>query len=159
MNIIDRTILDALSAEAASLSRRRKNLNLHTALEDPIQRLCNAVEPGTYVRPHHHVSGRWELFMVLRGVVRVLTFAEDGHVLTADVMGPGQDTVLIEIPGNTWHSMVSLQPGTVFFEVKPGPYSPASDKDFAAWAPREGEPRAVALEAWMQTAQPGDQWR
>ena len=28
----------------------------------------------------------------------------------------------------------------VCFEIKPGPYARANDKDFARWAPREGEP-------------------
>ena len=27
--------------------------------------------------------------------------------------------------------------------MKPGPYSQANDKDFAPWAPREGEPGAA----------------
>ena len=30
------------------------------------------------------------------------------------------------------------------YEVKPGPYSAANDKDFAPWAPREGEPGVAA---------------
>jgi cupin fold WbuC family metalloprotein len=159
MTIIDSTLLDALSAEAAGLPRRRKNLNLHASLEDPIQRLCNAVEPGSYVRPHRHAPDRWELFTALRGLIRVLTFADDGRVLNVLLLGPGCDAVLAEIPGGTWHSLVSLQPGSVFFEVKPGPYSPVGDKGFAAWAPGEGEGRAADLEAWMRTAEAGEVWR
>lgn len=158
MRIIDQAALDALSAEARGLPRRRKNFNLHAALEDPIQRLCNAVEPGTYVRPHRHDGGRWEVFTVLRGAVRVLTFGDDGRVESATFVGPGQDATLIEVPGGTWHSMVSLETGTVFFEVKPGPYSPMADKDFAAWAPKEGAGRAADLEAWMHTADIGAAW-
>jgi hypothetical protein len=38
--------------------------------------------------------------------------------------------------------MAVLTPHVVCFEVKPGPYSAANDKDFAPWAPREGDPRA-----------------
>ena len=35
-------------------------------------------------------------------------------------------------------------PDTVIFEVKPGPYDAATDKEFAPWAPPEGDPRAHA---------------
>ena len=37
--------LRGLSAEAARSPRRRKNLNVHPVLEDPVQRLFNALEP------------------------------------------------------------------------------------------------------------------
>lgn len=158
MKLIDAATLDALSAEAAAAVRRRRNLNLHPELADPVQRLCNAVEPGTYVRPHRHDGGRWELFTVLRGAVRLLTFDGDGRVAGATLLGDGHAAVLAELPGGTWHSLVSLVPGTVFFEVKPGPYSPAADKDFAAWAPAEGAAGAADLEAWMRTAGAGERW-
>ncbi len=57
MKRIDIAALRTLSAEADALPRRRKNLNLHETLDDPIQRLCNAFEPGTYLRPHRHTAG------------------------------------------------------------------------------------------------------
>ncbi len=57
MKRIYNAALRALSAEAATSPRRRKNLNLHETLDDPIQRLCNAFEPGTYLRPHRHTAG------------------------------------------------------------------------------------------------------
>jgi len=34
--------------------------------------------------------------------------------------------------------MVALAPDTVILEIKKGPYSAMSDKDFASWAPEEG---------------------
>ena len=51
LKIYTAALLDALSAEAIRLPRRRKNLNVHPVLEDPVQRLFNALEPGTYARP------------------------------------------------------------------------------------------------------------
>jgi hypothetical protein len=36
-----------------------------------------------------------------------------------------------------------LSDHVVCFEVKPGPYSAANDKDFAPWAPREGDTGAA----------------
>ena len=41
-------------------------------------------------------------------------------------------------------TIAMLSEHVVCFEVKPGPYSAANDKDFAPWAPREGDPEAGA---------------
>ena len=54
----------------------------------------------------------------------------------------GRDAIGVDIRPGVWHSMAVLTPHVVCFEVKPGPYSAANDKDFAPWAPREGDPRA-----------------
>jgi cupin fold WbuC family metalloprotein len=157
MKILTRELLATLSAEAAASARRRKNLNLHPQLSDPIQRLCNAFEPGTYVRPHRHPeAGRWELFVVLSGAATVLCFADDGTVgarIELSVAGPNFG---VEIPAGAWHTIASCAPGTVLFEVKPGPYTALTDKDFAAWAPAEGEAVCARFENWYRVARPGD---
>jgi cupin fold WbuC family metalloprotein len=157
VKLLTRDRIRELSAEAATLPRRRKNLNLHAELADPIQRLCNAFEPGTYVRPHRHPdANRWELFVALTGSVVVLTFEDNGTVrerVTLSAAGPG---IAVEIPAGTWHTLAADAAGTVLFEVKPGPYEPLTDKDFALWAPAEGDPRCAAFERWYREARPGD---
>lgn len=149
--------LDALSAEAARLPRLRKNLNVHPGLEDPIQRLFNALEPGTYARPHRHArDSGWELMVVVRGAFAVLFFDDAGRILTRVDLRANEGACAVEVPARAWHCVVSLAPGTLMFEVKPGPYSPVEDKDFAAWAPPEGDPWAPAWVGWFETALPGD---
>ncbi len=54
-----------------------------------------------------------------------------------------------------WHSLVALAPNTVLFEVKPGPYRPTGENDFATWAPKEGAPGADAFVEWMAHAAVG----
>lgn len=157
MKVIDREGLRALSARAAASPRRRQNLNLHPALADPVQRMLNAFEPGTYVRPHRHAEpGRWELFLALAGSVAVLSFDEAGRVTGRLTLAAGGPTLGVEVPPGTWHGVVALEAGTVLFESKPGPYRALTDKDFAPWAPPEGDPRAAELEAWMRGARVGD---
>jgi hypothetical protein len=34
-------------------------------------------------------------------------------------------------------------PDTVLYEVKPGPFTPLTDKDFAPWSPRDNSPDAA----------------
>jgi len=45
----------------------------------------------------------------------------------------------------------------VCYEVKPGPYLQANDKEFAPWAPREGDPDAARyLEELVRAATPAN---
>ena len=52
----------------------------------------------------------------------------------------------IELAEGTFHSLVALTPNAVMFELKQGPYVPASDKDFLAGFPLEGTSEASRLE-------------
>lgn len=150
---VDAAALRALAAEAAASARRRRNLNLHPSSADPVQRFLNDFEPGTYVRPHRH-RDRWELFVLVQGSAAVLTFDDGGCVRERVVLGADAARV-VEIPENCWHTLVSLVPGSVLFEVKRGPYQPAAT-EYAPWAPAEGHPGAPALERRLVTAQPGE---
>jgi cupin fold WbuC family metalloprotein len=157
LKLIDDALLHGLSERAAGTARRRVNHNLHPALGDPVQRLCNAFEPGTYVRPHRHTqAGRWELFLALIGRAAVLVFDGDGRVQRRVVLDAGGPVRGVELSAGTWHTVVSLDPGTVLFEVKPGPYEALTDKDFAPWAPAEGEAAAARFETWYRSAAPGE---
>ena len=45
---------------------------------------------------------------------------------------------------------VPLEPGSVIFEAKAGPYEPVSEAERAPWAPLEQSPEAPAYLAWMR---------
>lgn len=157
LKIIDETLITRLSAQAAATPRKRLNHNLHPTLDDPIQRLCNAFEPGTYVRPHRHPQvGRWELFLALHGRAAVLLLDEGGTVLERVELDGAGPVRAIEVPPGAWHTVASLAGGTVLFEVKSGPYEALTDKDFAAWSPREGEAGAAALVRRFESVRPGE---
>ena len=60
-------LLDKVVKEAQASERRRMNFNFHQ-LEDPANRMLNAIEPESYIRPHRHLEPpRDEAFFVLRG--------------------------------------------------------------------------------------------
>ncbi len=50
--LINNSLMDALSDGVRHSARKRKNLNFHFGGADLLQRMLNAFEPGTYVRPH-----------------------------------------------------------------------------------------------------------
>jgi cupin fold WbuC family metalloprotein len=157
MKQIDNTLLDSLTSKAKESPRKRAHHNLHPRLEDPVQRLCVAIEPGTYIRPHRHAAPETcEVFLLLRGSAAVLFFHDSGAVSERVVLSARGPVFAAEIPENTCHSIVSLESGTVFFEVKQGPYAQPKDKNTAGWAPEEGQPAAVRFVEWYRTAQAGD---
>ncbi|PLY02406.1 MAG: cupin fold metalloprotein, WbuC family [Desulfuromonas sp.] len=143
MKIIVNRDLDALSLSARSAERLRKNLNLHDSYTDPCQRLFNAIEPRSYVRPHRHADPpKPETFLVVRGEFVLVIFDDHGECVDLIQLRAGGDRVAVDLPPGVWHMVIALQPGTIFFETKPGPYLPVTDKDFAPWAPEEGSPEA-----------------
>ena len=157
-SIITHEALETLSGKAQTVARLRANLNVHPQLEDPIQRLFNAMEPGTYVRPHRHArKNGWELMMCIKGAFSILLFDDSGTVLNRIDLASDSGNLAVEIPAFAWHIVVSHRPGTVMFEVKPGPYTVVDDKDFAAWAPPEFDPSTERFRLWYATAQAGDQ--
>lgn len=157
--VIGGDALAGLIETAKSLPRLRKNYNIHRDLNDPVQRLYNAMEPNTYVRPHRHQGGnRWEFFQIVSGRAAILTFDEHGVVCEKIELSGTGPNFAVEIPGNVWHTVVSLETGTVLFEIKQGPYQAVSDKDFAPWAPKEGVPEASNVIHWLCNANPGDVW-
>jgi cupin fold WbuC family metalloprotein len=158
MNIVDAARLTELRQAAEAGPRRRSHLNLHDDLSDPIQRVVIALEADTYVRPHRHAEPKWELFALLEGACTVVTFDAEGTVTDRVDLSP-TGARLVQIPVGVWHSVVALTGGTLVLEVKPGPYVAVTDKDFAAWAPAEGEAGADSLCRWMQeVAAAGTRW-
>jgi cupin fold WbuC family metalloprotein len=147
------------SADARRNARRREILVLHEGDHDPLQRMLNAIEPGSYIRPHRHVEPpKAEGLVVLMGSVGFVTFDDSGapepdsFVLLSRPAG----VLGVDYRAGLWHTFFALESGTVVYEVKPGPYDSETDKEFAPWAPEEGADASVAylerLEAEFRTA-------
>jgi cupin fold WbuC family metalloprotein len=68
MKILNSALLADLTAQAQANPRLRQNLNLHADYDEPCQRLLNAIEPGSYIRPHRHLTDpKPECFIGIRG--------------------------------------------------------------------------------------------
>lgn len=144
IQILNQTMLQALSAEAKTNPRLRKNLNFHTSNEAQCHRLLNALELGTYVQPHCHLSAeKDETLVVVSGKIGVLIFDAEGAVLQSLVLAAGSENFGIHIPVGCFHSMVALAPDSVFFEAKAGPYVAITERERASWAPAENDPAAL----------------
>ena len=148
--VVDAALVAQKARDAAVNPRKREIHRFHAADAETLHRMVNAMQPGTYVRPHRHLTPpKAEAFMVLSGRVGFIAFDEAGHFGREDcvVLDRDQGALVVDVVAGVWHTIVALAPDTVAFEVKPGPYSPLSDKDFASWAPAEGTPESLAYMA------------
>jgi cupin fold WbuC family metalloprotein len=137
MKQITSSMCDEWVAMAGRASRLRVNYNIHEQLSDPVQKLFIAAKPSSYFRPHRHPL-RSEFALVIRGRFDVLVFNDEGIVTERIVIGADTDAFGLEIPADVWHTWIPRDDSSVFFEVKQGPYDPATSMQFAVWSPEEG---------------------
>ena len=123
MKVIDKNLLDRVSSEAKESARLRMNYNFHQSLEDKCHRMLNALEPGSDIPIHRHPD-KDESFVVLRGKVRSTTYNDDGTVIESVVLSQEDGLYGVDIPKGVWHKLESLEPGSVVFECKEGPFVP-----------------------------------
>ncbi len=141
---IDNRFISGIMEEARKSGRKRKNYNFHKVPEDTLQRMIHGMEPDTYVQPHKHENpDKREAFVILKGRVVMVEFDENGLIVDYIVMNHESGNFGADIQPGTWHTLICLEPGSVVYEVKDGPYNPSDDKQFAGWAPREGDPDAL----------------
>lgn len=143
MKLINKATLDDLTRQAQVSPRKRQSKNYHPLLSDRLQRMLNAFEPGTYVRPHRHWDmQKREVFVILRGRLLVIFFDDAGNVTDRVILDAAQGNHAVEIAPDEWHLATALKSGTVVYEIKDGPYDATTDKQFAPWAPDENDPLA-----------------
>ena len=153
MKILGDDLFADLSQKAAANPRRRQHLNLHADYGEPCQRLLNAMEPGSYIRPHRHLTDpKVECFLGLRGRFALILFDDEGHLRQILRFGPLEENAGADLPPGVWHTVVSLESGSIFFETKPGPFNPLTKKDLAPWAPEEGSPEAAGYLQFLELA-------
>ena len=124
--IIDKTLLDSVTAQAKSSPRLRMNFDLRNSPDDGSQRMLNAIEPGTVMPIHrHHASS--ETVICIRGHFEEYLYDENGELIETIDMRPGG--AIVNVPAGQWHNLKSLESGTVLFEAKDGPYEPLGEDE------------------------------
>lgn len=126
---INNTLLASLTEQAKSSPRLRMNMDLRNSPEDTSQRMLNAIEPGSVIPIHRHKKTS-ETVVVLRGRVVEEFYDENEHscISTYEIYPTGP-TCALNIPAGIWHTLRSLESGTVILEVKDGAYEPIQDCD------------------------------
>jgi cupin fold WbuC family metalloprotein len=141
IQLLDSELFEELLERARKSPRLRTNHNFHGSMEDNPHRFLNVMLKGTYITPHRHRNPpKAESFLVVNGELAFFTFDDSGQIAGVHVLG--RNPIGIDIQPGVWHTLAVLSDHAICFEVKPGPYSVLNDKDFATWAPREGDPNA-----------------
>lgn len=145
--LISAELFETVADLAAASPRRRMNHNFHEAADDNPHRFLNVLLRGTYIRPHRHTAPpKSETFLVLEGVADVILFDGAGSITERYSLGvetPEGRVWGIDLHPGVWHTVLPRTARVVCFEVKPGPWEPATDKEFAPWAPGEDSPSAA----------------
>ena len=115
--IITSEILDELTEKAQTSPRLRIGMDLRNGPDDLSQRMLNAIEPDTMMPIHRHKDTS-ETCVCVRGHFEEY-FYDDNGVLTDTIdMVPGG--VVLNIEKGQWHSLKSLESGTILLETKDG---------------------------------------
>lgn len=127
--IITQTLLDSLTSQARSSDRLRMNYDLRNSDSDQSQRMLNAIEPGSIIPIHRHHSTS-ETVVIIRGHAQELLYDKSGHNVEEVVdLIPEGEMVAINVPQGQWHTVRSLESGTIIIECKDGRYEPMNSCD------------------------------
>ena len=138
-----------LLLEASNSERQRQHRNIHKSYDENCQRLLNAIELDSYIQPHRHLlDPKPETLIAILGCFALYIFDEFGRV--ENIIKIGSEKYLptlatcvgVEIPPKSWHTIVALEPNSILFEMKSGPFDPSRAKELAKWAPSEDSPSA-----------------
>ena len=125
---ITKEVLDELTAKAKSSPRLRMNLDLRNSEEDTSQRMLNAIEPGSVVPIHRHRTTS-ETVVCLRGWLVEEYYDDQKNCIESIELMPNSPVVGVNIPAGQWHTVKSLESGTVVLEMKNGKFEPLKDED------------------------------
>ena len=126
--IIDKQLLDTISAQAKASSRLRQAYDLRNSENDNSQRMLNALEPGTIMPIHRHRTSS-ESITILRGKIAMHFYDDKGNLTEDVVMESNGNCPMVQVEKGQWHSLEVLEEGTVVFEAKDGRYEPLAEED------------------------------
>ena len=126
--VIDKKLLDNLTAQAKINPRLRQSFDLRNSAEDKSQRMLNALEPGTVMPIHrHHASS--ETVVILRGKIRWIFYDDQGRITESTELRSDGDIRMLNVEKDRWHSLECLESGSVLYESKDGPYHPLEEDE------------------------------
>lgn len=141
--LFDKKVLEDLKLKAYSSSRKRSHYNIHTSYNESVQKVLICLLKDTYIPPHFHkYSHQSELFIVVKGSIKVIIFDKNGNCENIFFLGEKYNDSLIEIYPNTIHSVLCESDEAFILEVKEGPFLENDCKEFPSWVISENDNRS-----------------
>lgn len=114
---------------AKASPRLRMNYDLRNSDADQSQRMLNAIEPGSPLPIHRHRKTS-ETVVCLRGRLVWEFYEELERRCTERIeLSPNGRVVALNVPAGRWHTVRSLESGSVILEMKDGGYEPIGPED------------------------------
>lgn len=126
--IIDKKLMDELSAKAKASPRLRINFDLRNSEDDNSQRMLNVLEPGTVMTVHRHPDTN-ETICMLRGSIKEMFYDDNGNIIESHILRAGSGCPAMVIPAGVWHELECLESGTILLTVKDGKFEPLKEEN------------------------------
>lgn len=145
LTYLSRGLLDTVRSKSRQSPRQRIIQPFHKTDADPLHRMLNVVQPGSYIRPHRHLDPpKSEAWVMLSGALIFFTFEDDGPIRDCVRASAGGEIFGVDLVPGVFHTFFALEADTTIYEVKTGPYVASNDKTFPDWAPAENAPAVPA---------------
>ena len=141
---VNAKLIKTIKQRATEAPRGRFRLCLHHSTADPVQEMIIAHTRASYTQPHRQDASK--LYVMIEGELLVVIFDELGTVSRQITLKPGTHPTpcCLRIAPGWWHTTIALSDVAVVCEVL-GRANPAGQvSEYAAWAPVENDPEAVA---------------
>ena len=125
---ITQALLDSLTTQAKAAPRLRMNYDLRNSENDQSPRMLNAIEPDSVIPIHRHQKSS-ETVVVVRGKIEEVFFDGSGRETDTIELDPKGPCFAVNVPKGQWHTLRSLESGSVILEVKDGPFEPTKPED------------------------------
>lgn len=126
--LLNKDVIIKVSEKAKKSARLRMNYNLHESSRDIVQRMFNAIEPGSIIPIARHQKCN-ETLILIQGKLRVLIYNNQKGIIEDVILDNTVGNIGYHIPKGVWHTVESLEKGTVLFETREGPYEPVKPED------------------------------
>lgn len=144
--VVGADMVEALIEAARLDPRGRARFNLHHGDDDPLHEMVIAMTRQSLTMPHRHV-GKSESLHLMRGILALVAFNDDGKVMRCMRLGPslapGRPQI-VRFCAPVWHTVIPLSEIMVVHEVTNGPFVQGKNMEIPAWAPPSDE-----LETWV----------
>jgi cupin fold WbuC family metalloprotein len=146
---IDIKVIKELSAHVGKTKLRRARICAHLDEEDDLQEMFVAVEKGSFIRPHKHLT-KCESLSVIEGTAIAIFFHDSGSISDAFYIGreSKDHRFYYRISSPIFHMLIIISELFVFHEATTGPFR-REDSVYSPWSPDEKD--KIACEKYIES--------
>ena len=125
-------LIDNLCSLAASSERGKSIALIHRDESDHVQEMLIALAPRTFV-DRHCTNNQSESIFVLRGLLAMVLFSENGEVAETLTLANNQGSSLfgLRLPTRQWQAYLTGAEVTVIHEIACGPFKATNSEQWA----------------------------